>query len=65
MRLHGTTYFGTHTVHDRRFLRPPSPEVNHIVLYAVARAAKLLNVELRWLVVLSNHISLTAAPRGN
>lgn len=58
MRLPGTTYFVTHTVHDRRFLLTPSPVVNGIIEYCAARAAKVLDVELHWLSVQSNHIHL-------
>lgn len=56
LRLPGTTYLVTHTVHDRRFLLTPSPQVNRIALYCAARAARVTGVEVHWLVVLSNHI---------
>ena len=58
MRLPGTTYLVTHTVHDRRLLLTPNPEVNRIILYCAARAACGLKVELHWFAVQSNHIHL-------
>jgi len=64
MRLAGTTYFVTHTVHDRRFLLTPSPVVNGIIQYCAARAAQVHEVELHWLAVQSNHIHLGVTDLG-